>query len=177
MITDKARWFEDGDGFWIAFRTKDRHMAADVSRQIDKPHEVSVKPCRKKRSLDSNAYMWILLDKLSTVLSTKDAPMSKVDVYRQLIPRVGGISETVCVQDKAVEKLIDGWEHNGIGWITETMPSKIEGCTNVILYYGSSLFDSSQMSRMLDLVIFECKQQGIETMTPEELSRLEGYGG
>jgi hypothetical protein len=177
ITTDKARWFEDGDGFWIAFRTKERFAAASISRAIEKPHEVVVKPCRKKRSMDANAYLWVLLDKLAMVLSTKEAPLTKTDIYRRLIPDVGGVSDTVCVQNKAVDMLIQGWEHNGLGWVAETLPSKIEGCTNVILYRGSSMYDTAQFSRLLDLAIFECKQNGIETMTPEEMSRLEGYCG
>ena len=35
-------------------------------------------------------------------------------------------------------KLRRGWEHNGLGWVTEILPSKIAGCVNVVLYYGSS---------------------------------------
>lgn len=177
IVTDKARWSEDSDGFWVSFRTKDRGTSVAICSEMDKPHDVIIKPCRKKRSLDANAYLWVLLDRLSVALSSPSAPVSKLDIYRRLIPDVGGVSETVCVQDKAVDRLIQGWEHNGMGWVTETFPSKIEGCTNVVLYCGSSTYDTAQMSRLIDLVICECKAQGIETMTPEELSRLEGYGG
>lgn len=175
FVTDKAKWAEDSEGFWVSFHTTDKAAALTISG-IDKPHEVSVKQKRKARSLDANAYLWVLLDKLSEKLSTKGAPVTKTDIYKRLIPDVGGVSETVCVQDKAVNNLVKVWEHNGLGWVAETMKSKIDGCTNVILYYGSSEYDTAQMSRLLDLVIEECKQQGIETMTPFELSRLEGYG-
>jgi hypothetical protein len=177
IVIDKARWYEDGDGFWAAFRTQDRRAAVSLVSSIDKPHDLDVKAHRKKRSLDANAYLWVLLDALSVKLSTKDAPLSKVDIYRRLIPDVGGVSETVCVPTDGVDKLRQIWEHNGTGWVTDTQPSKIEGCTVVILYYGSSTYDTAQMSRLIDLVIAECKEQGIETMTPAELARLEGYGG
>lgn len=39
-------------------------------------------------------------------------------------------------------------------------------------YYGSSVYDKAQMARLIDIVVDECKEQGIETMTPEELARL-----
>lgn len=177
FTVDKAKWHEDSEGFWVSFRTSDRAQAISAVEELDKPHEITVKPKRKARSLDANAYLWVLLDKLAAKLSTKDAPVTKVDVYRQLIPDVGGVSETVCVLSEAADKLISGWERDGLGWIAETIPSKIEGCVNVILYRGSSAYDTAQMSRLIDLVIAECKEQGIETMTPLELSRLEGYGG
>ena len=57
--------------------------------------------------------------------------------------------------------------------MTEILPSKIAGCVNVVLYYGSSTYDSAQMSRLIDLVVQECQAQGIETKTPEELALLK----
>lgn len=131
---------------------------------------LDIKKWYKKRSLDANAYLWVLLDKLAAVLK-----VPKVEIYREMIKGIGGVSEAVCVQNHAVEKLCSGWEHNGLGWLTETFPSKIEGCTNVTLYYGSSTYDTKQMSDLIDHVVEECKLQGIETMTPAELERLEGY--
>lgn len=129
---------------------------------------VEIKKYRKRRSLDANAYAWVLIDRLAEKLR-----MPKLDVYRELIRNIGGVSQTVCVQDKAVQDLITGWGHNGIGWFAETMPSKLKGCTNVILYYGSSSYDSAQMSALLDLLIDDCKAQGIETTTPEELAKYK----
>lgn len=129
---------------------------------------VEIKKYRKRRSLDANAYAWVLIDRLAEKLH-----MPKLDVYRELIRNIGGVSQTVCVQDKAVQDLISGWSHNGLGWFAETMPSKLAGCTNVILYYGSSSYDSAQMSSLLDLLIDDCKAQGIETTTPEELAKYK----
>lgn len=172
LTCDKSRWYEDHEGFWLAVRTKDRAAAAQVSAQMDgKPWTAELKKKRERRSLDANAYCWVLLDKLSAVLR-----VPKTELYRRLIPDIGDNSETVCVVDDAVDKLRSGWEHNGLGWLSDTTPSKLPGCTNVILYYGSSTYDTRQMSRLIDLVVAECKENGIETMTPEELARLEGYG-
>ena len=129
---------------------------------------IEVKKFRERRSLDANAYAWVLMDKLASKMGE-----SKVDIYREYIKNIGGNSETVCVQNKAVDKLCEAWESKGIGWQTETFPSKIEGCTNVILYYGSSPYDTEQMSRLLDLIIQDCKQLGIPTETPDEIARLK----
>ena len=97
----------------------------------------------------------------------------KEDIYRSLVREIGGNCETVGVLDKAADKLRRGWEHNGLGWVTEILPSKIAGCVNVVLYYGSSTYDSAQMARLIDLVVQECQAQGIETKTPEELALLK----
>lgn len=133
---------------------------------------VELKPYREKRSLDSNAYAWVLLDKLSEKLR-----IPKVTIYREIIKDVGGNSETVCVTNGAVDRLCEGWSKNGIGWITEAFPSKLEGCTNVILYFGSSTYDTAQMNRFLNMCIELCEEQGIDTITPNEKARLLSLWG
>lgn len=126
-----------------------------------------IKRQRKKRSNDANAYFFVLADKLSEKLN-----IPTTEIYRNYIREIGGVSEVVCVKDKAVEKLCKGWSHKGIGWQTETMPSKIKGCTNVILYYGSSTYDTAQMSRLIDMVVQDCKTLDIEVRTPDEIANM-----
>jgi hypothetical protein len=149
----------------------DFELLVDEMRDKDKL-SIEVKPFRAKRSLDANAYCWVLIDKLA-----EKTGESKEAVYKQYITNIGGNSEVVCVKNSAVERLRQGWQKNGIGWQTETFESKISGCTNVVLYYGSSVYDSAQMSRLLDLIIQDCKEQGIPTETPNEIARLKALWG
>jgi hypothetical protein len=149
----------------------DFKQLVDDMNGIDKL-SIEIKPYRAKRSLDANAYSWVLMDRLAEKLN-----ISKENIYREYIKHIGGNSEIVCIKDNAVERLCEGWSKNGIGWQTETFESKLEGCTNVILYYGSSTYDSSQMSRLLDLIIQDCKEQGIPTETPDEIARLKALWG
>lgn len=128
---------------------------------------IEVKPYRERRSLDANAYFFVLADKLAEKLH-----LTKEEVYRNAIKEIGGVSETVCVKTHAVERLCEGWSRNGIGWQAETFPSKIEGCTNVILYYGSSTYDTGQMSRLIENIVQDCQAVGIETRTPDEIANL-----
>ena len=132
-----------------------------------KAGEYEIRPVKKKRSLDANAFCWTLLDKLSEALGCP-----KTELYRRYIKEIGGVSDTVCVTDKAVDRLVKNWETQGLGWQTDTFPSKIEGCTNVILYYGSSTYDTKQMSRLIDLIVQDCQSIGIETKSPEEVQSL-----
>lgn len=141
---------------------------AITSLEDGKAYTVEIKEKKEKRSREANSYAWVLLDKLAA-----KTHIPKEDIYRELIKNIGGNSEIVCVQNKAVERLREGWKQNGIGWVSDTFESKIQGCTNVILYYGSSTYDSAQMHRLIDLIVQECEQQGIETMTREELARLK----
>lgn len=130
--------------------------------------EIKIAKARKHRSLDANAYCWVLIDKLAAKVGR-----SKLEVYREAIRNIGGVSDTVCVKTKAVEALKEGWRHNGVGWVADTMPSKIPGCTNVTLYYGSSTYNTEQMSRLIDQIVQDCEAVGIETMTPAEIQALE----
>lgn len=127
---------------------------------------------KKKRSLDANAYFFVLADKISEKLN-----IPKEEIYRNCIKEIGGVSETVCVRNDAVQKLCEGWRHNGLGWQTDTLPSKLEGCTNVILYYGSSTYNTEQMSRLINNIVEDCKALGIETKTPNEIADMLSLWG
>lgn len=144
-----------------------RLSSAVVSLKDSKEYILEIKENREKRSLDANAYFWVLCDRLA-----ERTHIAKTDIYRALIKEIGGNNEVVCVKEEAVSTLCTGWEHNGMGWLAEQEPSKLEGCVNVRLYSGSSTYDTAQMSRLINLIVQECKQQGIETKTPMELALL-----
>lgn len=133
-----------------------------------KIYDVEVKEHREKRSNDANAYFWQLLGKLSA-----KTHIAKTEIYKGYIKEIGGNSDVVCLTEKAAKSVCKGWEKNGLGWLTDIIPSKIAGCKNVVLYYGSSTYDTSQMSRLIDFCVFDCKEYGIETLTPMELDRLK----
>ena len=143
------------------------NQAQEIEKHKGGHVDLCIKKFRKGRSLDANAYYWTLCDKLAPFVN-----LSKEEIYRNHIKNIGGNNDMVCVQNKGVDNLCSGWQKNGIGWVTETMPSKLEGCTNVVLYYGSSTYDTEQMSRLIDLCVQDCKAVGIETMTPQELEAL-----
>lgn len=133
---------------------------------------IEIKPHRQRRSLDANAYCWKLIGDLAAKLN-----VPREELYRASIREIGGNSEIVCVKNAAVDKLCDGWRRNGMGWQTETMPSKLKGCTNVILYYGSSTYDTEQMSRLIDNIVQDCKEVGIQTETPDQIADMKSRWG
>lgn len=167
----EVSWSVDASGSWLKLKPEFPAQAQTISGALEpqKKYTMVIKEFRKKRSLDANAYAWVLMNKLADKLN-----MGVRDLYRHYIPDIPENSQVVCVPTEAVEKLQSGWEHNGIGWCSDTLKSKLPGCTNVVLYYGSSTFDQKQMGVLLDLIIEDCKQVGVEYLTPEELERLEG---
>lgn len=144
----------------ISFRIDNASSSAVKASltELDKDkYQVEIKEFRKKRSLDSNAYLWVLLNELSLKLQ-----IPREEIYRNYIKKRGRC-DIVCVQKNAADSLINAWQHNGIGWICEKEQSKIKDCVNVVLYYGSSIYDTTEMSDLLDEVVADCKEQGIET--------------
>lgn len=140
----------------------------DVIEELKNENKLNIelKKYNKSRSLDSNAYAWVLLGELQEVLN-----IPKEEIYKDLIKHIGSY-EVVPIKNEAVEKFCSAWSNNGIGWVTETTKSKLEGFTNVLAYYGSSIYSVSEMSRLIDLIVQECKQLGIETKPKAELDSL-----
>jgi len=158
-------------GEWVLSFSTSTDAGAVYDKLKDVPVNVEIKKAGNKRSRDANNLAWKLIDQIA-----EEMRISKTEVYRSAIKEIGGVSETVCVQDKAVQRLREGWEKNGIGWQTDTMPSKLPGCTNVILYYGSSSYDTRQMSRLIDLLIQEAEQLGIPTWREEANDLVSKWG-
>lgn len=130
-------------------------------------YRLEIKEHRERRSLDANAYFWVLAHKLAA-----ETGLPVADVYRNAIKEIGGVSEHYCGTPDAVHKLCQTWGDKGLGWIAETYESKLPGMLNVTLYYGSSTYNTAQMGRLIDNVVQDCKALGIETETPQKLAMM-----
>lgn len=166
----KAKWAQDSEGCWLQILVDNSSQAKQFCfDKKDKPYIAILKEENNKRSRNANSYFWNLCDKLAEKIH-----IPKIDIYQNLIKNIGGNSYISPVLLSEKEKAIKFWEHQGLGWLCEdTGSSKIDGCTNIIFYAGSSVYDTEQMSRLIDLIVQECKTQDIETATPEEIARLK----
>jgi hypothetical protein len=149
------------------------HLIEEFVGKEDKEWECSVGLKKKKRSLDANAYLWVLADKIAAKLNT-----TKELVYQEAIKQVG-VFDTLLLQDKAVDNFVSLWNGQGLGNYAEVMyqSKTVKNCTAVRAYHGSHLYDTVQMSRLVDYIVSEAKEQGIETMTPDELERMKTLWG
>ena len=98
-------------------------------------------------------------------------------IYRELVKDVGDNYEVVPIREDAVDAWIANWGGGRVGWICDVFDSKIDGYVNVRCFYGSSTYDTAQMARLIDLLVAECKENGVETLPPEELERMCGTWG
>ena len=139
--------------------------------------DVDIRQHYRRRSRDANKYAWVLMDQIADALSVvRQRPFRAVDVYREAIREIPGVSEIVTVQDRAVGKLRAGWAHNGIGWQSQILgPGTEAGYTDVVLFYGSSSFDTRQMGMLIDFLIDEARELGIPTDTPSQIEKYMYY--
>ena len=138
-----------------------------------KDYEVSISPKKRKRSLDANAYLWVLIGKLGEVLHKPDT-----EVYREYI-KDNGVFQIVPIREDAIKRWTETWKRNGIGWVCDDLGEcrNTKGYHNIKCYYGSSTYTTKEMARLIDAVVADCKEQGIVTMTPSEIERLKAMWG
>lgn len=133
-------------------------------------YDLEVKEHRKKRSLDANAYAWVIINKIAYALR-----IAPIEVYRQAIQNVGGNYEVIPVKEEVVEHFKQIWEARGLGWPCVDMgKSKLDGYRNLRAYYGSSTYDTRQMSQLIDNLVQDCRALDIEVKSDEEIASLLG---
>lgn len=147
-------------------------VTADFSEEFDalsgKEINVEITKVNRRRSLDANAYCWVLVGEIA-----KKMHLPKNEVYRKAITE-SGVYTVHCIPDSMLKQVCEDWESFGLGFQTEQFPSKVKGCTNVICYKGSHFYDTAQMARLIDGLIHDAEALGIPTITPKEAERLVG---
>lgn len=162
------------EGGCIIIRPEREEMgkAMALVRGIKKKlYVLSVKEHRNKRSLDANQKMWALINEMSTILK-----LTPEEIYQGYIPDVGNNYRIFPVRPEELNQVAEEWCHGHIGRMVEDMgPCRIwelREHRNLKCYKGSSEYDTKTFSRLLELVIQDCKQLGIETMDERERSLL-----
>lgn len=129
----------------------------------------------EKRSLDANAYYWQLINKLAGVLKISNNYCHNVMLRRYGVLEEFDGTPMYCVipDTEEAEKKADESETYHI-----KPTSNVREGNDGVMYRtymvlkGSSQYDTAEMSRLISGLVDECKQCGIETMTPDELARM-----
>jgi hypothetical protein len=127
----------------------------------DKELEVTVKPFRKKRSLDQNSYAWVLIGKIADKLRA-----NKDDIYLTMLKRYGqgGVIKVAPKSEGAILNALKYYEQH------EKLYTETEKYYR--FWVGSSAYNTEEMTIFVDGVISEAKEMGIETLTPDELLEM-----
>lgn len=146
-------------------------LDGDFRNQYDKLKdsdvEVSIDRYREKRSLDANALAWVMIHKIAAKMHEEP-----IITYRKLIKDFSVKTHVVCVQAENAEKEISDFCAGHMGRMVDVGESKIPGCVILHKKYGSSSFDSAQMSAFIDIIMEQCRELGIETRSEEEIQSI-----
>lgn len=171
MIIDKIDsrpcW---GKGAEIILHTQDREAVQALMEEYveGKEYVAKIERKRQKRSLDANAYCWVLCRKIAEKIGSTDR-----EVYKEAV-KDWGLTTIRPEREDLVDDLVRMWDGMGIGNAHDILgKSKLEGYVNVKYYYGSSQYNTKQMARLIDGIVQEAKEQEIETMTPAELEKMK----
>lgn len=115
----------------------------------------------KKRSLDANAYAWKLISEIGDCLR-----MSKEDVYLEMLKRYGQSEIISVLAHIPLEGFVKYYEEAG--------ESELNGKAfkHYKIYKGSSEYDTREMSILIDGIVAEAKDLGIQTDTPEQIAEM-----
>ena len=139
----------------------------------EKDLKLKVVKATKPRSLDANAYFHVLCDKLRQKLG-----ISMAHCKNLLITSYGQIEylsegQALFYKTNAPVEYIQELEGAHMKFVK--MSDDLAYIYKV--YRGSHTYDSAEMHQLLEGTIHECELQGIETMTPDEVARMESMWG
>lgn len=138
---------------------------------------------RAKRSLDANAYYWVLVTKLAKVLKT-----SNNELHNRMLCEYGQpwiVSDSLHRAmlpdtDEVAEKVARSAEYHLRPTTQVTRLADGKDYRTYITMRGSSTYNTEEMARLIEGLISDCKSAGMtdgEIMTPEEKRILhERYG-
>ena len=165
----RAKWSQDSEGFWLSLMVKAPQQARQfVEGMQDKVYDAELKVHRERRSMDANAYLWVLCQKIAEAVRN----LTKEDVYREAV-KCAGKFDFVLIMDEAAETFIHNWNGRGLGWIADRTDYQRNGFTQIVCYYGSSVYDSKSMSVLLEYVVNQAKEIDIDVRTPDEIAKME----
>lgn len=154
-------------------------MNQDVSGRIDsikdKLLRITVKQWKEKRSLDANAYYWVLLSKLAEAMK-----ISKPRAHNLMLRRYGqnmtidGAGAYIRIPDteKAEEIALEASEYHIRPTSEVVTGNNGVNYRTYVMLMGSSQYDTAEMSHLIDGLVSECREVGIETATPDELRHM-----
>lgn len=129
---------------------------------------IEIKKHREKRSLNANAYCWVLIEKIAEKMGK-----SKEEIYVRMLQDYGTIAT-----DSEGKKIIFSLREDidvskYFKYYKELGYSKDKKFKHYYVIKGSSEYDTEEMKRFIDGIVQDCQMLNIETMTPEEIAKLK----
>ena len=157
----------DGRGIILTFEVDSSASSQIENMKSDDLLRIKAVKYKQKRSLDANAYAWVLMTKIA---NHPDVSSSKEEVYESMLQKYGTLYEdddgyiTITVKKSVDMSKVDGhWKY-----------IKDNGkFASYLMIKGSSDYSTAEMSHFIDRIVEEAQELGIETATPDELERMK----
>lgn len=134
--------------------------------ELDNSKEYEIKEYKHKRSLNANAYYWLLINKIAGALN-----QSKEFIHLSMLKQYGVTYVMSVPAYTPIESLVKYYDLDGIRKLGDNLFKIYK------VYLPSSEMNTKEMSKLIDGVVDEAQSMGIETMTPDELAILKaGWG-
>ena len=149
----------------------------DIESLVDKQLAIRITEKKLKRSLNANAYFHALCDKLRMRMHP---PMSMAQIKNHLIADYGQImyledGVPLIYKTNAPPEYVYNLEEPHLLLVKTAVENK-KAVYFYRMYRGSHTYNTAEMSKLIDGTVEECKAQGIETMTPEQIERMLSTG-
>ena len=99
----------------------------------------------------------------------------EVKQYREKRSLDVGRFTPIPIKEEAVERWCENWSSGGTGWFCDIVDnSKFKGYKLIHAYYGTSTYDSKEMSIIIDYLVDDAEQMGIPIpLGKDEMERLK----
>jgi len=182
-------------GKWNILLSLDNYPAEEINDLLDCDIAIRLNKYRNKRSLDANAYFYVLVNKIA-----ERAKLSDIEVHDKLLSQ----NLAYVIENGAVDWIVADWKSNAhrlvklavtehgkqqfkyyYDSLQDVALNKPNGepyrdsegnpKTSRIFWHikGSHEMDSKEMARLIDSTIVEAKELGIETMTSADIEKMK----
>ncbi len=154
------------------FQTEAKYVIGKLDPK--KRYVAEIKEKKARRSLNANNYSWLLTDKLSDVMVIRGVKLSKEEMHAEMIYRYGQVAVDEEGQQLTYSTAQKAVLSEFYPYAKEYAESELNGkiFRHYRIYRGSHTYNSKEMAVFIAGIVEECKEQGIETLTPAELALL-----
>lgn len=154
----------------VTFYTKDKNVIKQFEQLIGKDKiDVQAKEYKEQRSKDANAYFHVLINKLARYFNLKDSEMKiKMNLQYGTIAKDSN-GNSIGVKIPKGTDITQFYEY--AKWFGECEENGIK-FDKYLFYKQTHTLDTKEMSQLINGVVQECQDVGIETKSKAEIDSL-----
>lgn len=147
----------------LALSINEKNAISEIEKlKDDEKLSIKIVKYRKKRSLDANGLLWHCLGQIAATLQA-----DKWDIYLKMLKRYGKYTY-ICVKPNMVDSVRSQWRETEVVGDVNINGSE---AVQMLCYFGSSTYTTKEFSVLLDGVISEMQEMGLETPLSQDMKR------